>query len=66
METESKTDYRAKLHEIRGRMLIGALTVEEAKEEAQPFIDEMNAKARIIAEEYGRRHKNFTFGYLMR
>lgn len=32
----------------------------------QRLIDEMNEKARVIAKKWGRKHKNFTFGELIR
>ena len=59
-------EYRAKLGQIKGKMLRGELTYDEAKKEAQPIIDEMNKLGREIAAKYGKRHTNFTFGYLMR
>lgn len=58
--------YRFQLETLKMRMLSGSLTYEQAKEEAQPIIDEMNKKAQEIARRYHRRHKKFTFSQLMR
>ena len=58
-------DFRAKIKDIRARMLSG-MDIDLAEKEAQPYIDEMNKKGKEIARKYGMRHKNFTFGYLMR
>lgn len=59
-------DYQNKINQIRGKMLRGELTYDEAKKEAQPIIDDMNKIGREIAAKYGKRHSNFTFAYLMR
>lgn len=59
-------EYQTKINQIRGKMLRGELTYDEAKKEAQPIIDEMNKIGREIAAKYGKRHSNFTFAYLMR
>lgn len=58
--------YRGKLQKIRQDLLLGRFDYKQAKELAQPIIDEMNLKANKIAKEYGKRHKPFTFNYLMR
>lgn len=57
---------RNRLKEIRFRLLMGEISYEEAKELAFPIINKMNQKAKIIAKQYGKKHKDFTFGYLMR
>lgn len=59
-------DYRGIMAKIKAEMLAGKLTVDEAMIKAQPFINEMNQKAAKIAKEYGKKHKPFTFGYIMR
>jgi hypothetical protein len=58
--------FRAKIKEIQAKLMTGVCTNEQAKKEAQPYIDEMNNKGKKIAAEHGRKHKDFTFGYLMR
>ena len=59
-------DYQNAICAIRDKFLNGYLTYDEAKKEAQPIIDEMNEKARVIAKKWGRKHTNFTFGALIR
>ena len=46
--------------------MTGQITYYQAKEKAQPIIDEMNIKGKEIAKKYNQRFKPFTFSYLMR
>lgn len=62
----NKTDYRAKISDIRALMLQGKITVHEARAMAQPFIDEMNKSGEKVAKRFDRKFKPFTFAYLMR
>lgn len=62
----SGQEYKDLLDVIRRDMINGVLTYEEAKEKAQPIIDEMNELARGIAKKYGKKHQDFTFSKLMR
>lgn len=62
----SGQEYKDLLDVIRRDMINGVLTYEEAKEKAQPIIDEMNDLARGIAKKYGKKHQDFTFSKLMR
>lgn len=62
----SGQEYKDLLDVIRRDMMNGVLTYEEAKEKAQPIIDEMNELARGIAKKYGKKHQDFTFSKLMR
>lgn len=57
---------RTTIESIRGRMLRGEITHTEAKAEAKPIIDAMNARAKELAKEYGVRFKPMTFEALMR
>lgn len=59
-------EYRAKLQFIKGKMLRGEISYDEAKAEANPIIKEMNERSAVIAKEFGQRHKPFSFNYLMR
>lgn len=59
-------DYRAKILKIRSDMQHGHITIEEAKAQVQPLLDEMNTKGEKIAKEHGRKFRKFTFGYVMR
>ena len=47
-------------------MQIGIIDYYEAKKEAEPIIEEMNAKGKEIAKQFGQRFKPFTFAYLIR
>lgn len=62
----SGQEYKDLLDVIRRDMINGVLTYEEAKEKAQPIIDEMNDLARAVAKKYGKKHQDFTFSKLMR
>lgn len=57
---------REAIAKIRGLMNSGKLSVDEAKAQAKPILDKMNARGEKIAKMHGRRHKKFTFGYIMR
>lgn len=59
-------DLRDKITEIRNAMLSGLLSYDEAREKAQPIIDEMNKRGREIAAKYGKRFRGFSFASLMR
>ena len=58
--------YKIKLDEINFLLIKGYISYEEAKQKAQPIIDEMNSKGKEIAKKYNQRFKPFTFSYLMR
>lgn len=62
----SGQEFKDLLDVIRRDMINGVLTYDEAKEKAQPIIDEMNELARGIAKKYGKKHQDFTFSKLMR
>lgn len=62
----SGQEYKDLLDVIRRDMMNGVLTYDEAKEKAQPIIDEMNEIARGIAKKYGKKHQDFTFSKLIR
>lgn len=55
-----------KIKDIRRRMLSGAITYEEAKAEATPIIDAINARAKVIAKKYGVSTGKLNFSQLMR
>ena len=58
--------FMERLGEIRWQMACGGLSYDEAKEKAQPIIDEMNEVSARIAREYGKKPGKFTFSKLMR
>lgn len=47
-------------------MLFGKITVEEAREEAEPVINEMNVRGEEVAKRFGKKYRPLTFAYLMR
>lgn len=51
---------------IKAELLHGAITIDEARVKAQPFLDEMNVKARKIARKYRRRFRPFTYDNTVR
>lgn len=57
---------RAKIEDIRARLMLGVIDYDTAKAEAAPIIAEMNRKGAEIAKKYNQRFRKFTFGYLMR
>ena len=59
-------EFRDKISEIRGEMLSGKITYDEARIKAQPIIDEMNKIGREISAKYGKKHHDFSFASLMR
>lgn len=62
----SGQEFKDIIDEIKGDLMRGVLTYDEAKEKAQPIIDEMNEVARGIAKKYGKKHQDFIFSKLMR
>jgi len=59
-------DDRATLFDIRGKLLVGALTYDQAKADAAPALESLNAKAKEIAKKHGKRLRPFTFSQFMR
>jgi len=59
-------DYRNQIDHIRGQLLSGRISYDEAKATAQPIINQMNEIGRKIAAKYGKKHHDFTFATLMR
>lgn len=64
--TPEALENRAKIADIRRRLLQGAITYDEAKTEAQPILARINATGARIAREHGFKHKPITFSTLMR
>lgn len=57
---------RAKMQDIRRRMLSGAITYDQAKAEAQPLIEAINAHSAAIAKKYNKRPTKLSFAAIMR
>lgn len=54
------------LNEIRARMQSGEFSYKEAQEKAAPILASMNERMKAICKEYGKKHKDITFGQFMR
>lgn len=54
------------MQDIRRRMLRGEISYEEAKTEATPIIDEINAKAKELAKKHKVRASKVSFAAIMR
>jgi hypothetical protein len=59
-------DNRQKIQDIRRRMLSGAITYAQAKDEAEPIITAINARSAEIAKKYGKRASRLSFAAIMR
>lgn len=57
---------RDEVNFIRYRLLQGLISYEQARAEAQPIIDRMNARGAEIARESGMRFRPLTLSYLLR
>lgn len=64
--TEQARKNREEIGNIKLALNLGQLTYAEAKEQAKPILDEINAKSRELAKKYGRSHRNLTFEEIMR
>lgn len=66
MQNLTAQDLYESLEKIRMALGAGKITYDDAKVQAQPYIDEMNNRGRVIAAKYGKKHQPFTFASLMR
>lgn len=57
---------RETLYQIKMKLLAGLITYDEAKTQAQPFIDSLNEKCKAIAKKHGRRFIATNFSSQMR
>lgn len=57
---------QTKIQDIRRRMLTGAISYEQAKAEAQPIIDAINAKAVEVAKRHNVKPGKLNFAAVMR
>lgn len=64
--TNEAQDNQEKIADIKRRMVAKELSYEDAKLEAQPVIDRINAKAAEIAKKYNKRAKKLSFSEIMR
>ncbi len=63
---EQAIDNQAKMQDIRRRMLNGAITYEQAKAEATPLIEAINAHSAQIAKKYNQKASKLSFAAIMR
>lgn len=59
-------DNREKIKDIRRRMVTGVISYEQAKLEAQPIINDINAKAKELAKKYNMKASKVSFAAMMR
>jgi len=57
---------REKLFNIRGKLLTGIISYDEAKAEAIPIIEEINKQGQVIAKKHKKRFYGLTFSGIMR
>jgi len=57
---------RLAIRTIRNDLNYGYLSYDEAKKKASYFIDIMNAKAKEVAKQFGKKPPKFSFASLMR
>jgi hypothetical protein len=60
------TAYRAFFHDLRGRLLTGAIAYDQAEEESASIIDDMNKQGKEIARKHGKHFTPFIFSKLIR
>lgn len=66
MKKNRGAEIRFLVQSIRARYQHGEITLDQAKAEVQPLLDEMNASGKRIAKEFGKKFKPLTFGYIFR
>jgi hypothetical protein len=52
--------YKQFFFDLRGKLLTGQITYDEAIELAKPVLDEMNAKGEMIAKKHGKKYRKIT------
>lgn len=59
-------NYRPQIQAVRGQFLRGEITLDEAKEKIQPWLDDMNASGVKIAIQHKFVFKPITFAKVFR
>lgn len=54
-------EIRKHIDVIKSQMMLSHITIEEAKELAKPYLEEINKRAKEIAKEYGKKFYPITF-----
>lgn len=57
---------RNKIQDIKSRLNCGLISYDKAKEEAEPYINEMNRLGEEVAKKFKKKFYKFTFSGLMR
>lgn len=65
MTTEAQEN-RTKIEAIRAQLSHGFITYEQAKQQAEPIIAKINAKAKEFAKKYNQRPRLVSFNEIMR
>ena len=65
MKEQAKKN-REILEDIKAKLLVGAISYEQAKNEAEPVIAEINKKAIELSKKYGVKPQLVSFAALMR
>jgi hypothetical protein len=60
------TIYQQFFFDLRGKLVTGQISYDEAKNIAKPILDEMNIKAKAIARKHGKTFSGFIFEKLIR
>jgi hypothetical protein len=58
--------YQEFFFDLRGKLLSGILSYDEARKAADPIINEMNEKAAQVAKKFNKRPIKFNFAHLTR
>lgn len=60
------TNYKYFFYDLKIRLQQRIITYDQAKEEAQTVLDEMNKKGKEIANKHGVKYRPFTFSSMIR
>jgi hypothetical protein len=61
-----ETIYQKFFFDLRGKLLSGLVSYDEAKSLAKPILDEMNIKGAMIAKKHGKHFTKFSYEKIMR
>jgi hypothetical protein len=56
-----ETSYKQFFFDLRGKLLTGQVTYDEAIKIVQPVLDEMNKKGELIAKKYDRKYRKVSY-----
>lgn len=66
LPTMSSMDLRGTANELRGKMLRGEVTFDEAIATLKPLVAEADKRGAVIAKEFGKRYKKINMSALLR